>query len=226
MHPWQEAVPAEDREIFDRGGFGQRQDWGTRPAVLVVDVCASFLGPRRPTIEAVSAIATSCGQVGWDTLPAIRRLLNAARAASVPVAYTTPTPTTRTTKKPSNHGEEGLRIPEEVGPQPGELVIRKPKASGFLDTGLAARLRSMGVDSLVVCGVSTSGCVRATAVDGFSHEFTVFVVEECCFDRSKFFHNASLYDLNAKYATVVRLDETVEYLGALAGQPAGFRKTS
>jgi len=220
MRPWQTLVPAEDREIFDRGGFGQRQEWGQRPAVIVVDVCASFLGPRKPTVEAVSAVATSCGQVGWDTLPAIRRLLDTARAAGIPVLYTTPTPTTRTTKKPSNHGEEGLRIPDEVAPQPGELVIRKPKASGFLDTGMAAYLRKQGVDSLIVCGVSTSGCVRATAVDGFSHEFTVFVVEECCFDRSQFFHNASLYDMNAKYASVVMLDETMAFLTTRAKEAA------
>lgn len=220
MRPWQTAVPAEDREIFDRGGFGQRQEWGRRPAVIVVDVCASFLGPRKPTAEAVSAVATSCGQVGWDTLPTIRRLLDTARAAGLPVIYTTPTPTTRTTKKPSNHGEEGLRIPDEVAPQPGELVIRKPKASGFLDTGLATYLRKQGVDSLIVCGVSTSGCVRATAVDGFSHEFTVFVVEDCCFDRSQFFHNASLYDMNAKYATVVTLEETAAFLTTRAREAA------
>jgi nicotinamidase-related amidase len=220
MRPWQAAVPAEDREIFDRGGFGQRQEWGRHPAVIVVDVCASFLGPRRPTIEAVSTIATSCGQVGWETLPAIRRLLDTARAAKIPVVYTTPTPTTKTTKKPSNHGEEGLRIPAEVAPQPGELVVRKPKASGFLDTDLAGYLRELGVDSLIVCGVSTSGCVRATAVDGFSHEFTVFVVEDCCFDRSQFFHNASLYDMNAKYSTVVILDEAVAFLTARAREAA------
>jgi len=216
MRPWQTAVPAEDRDIFDRGGFGQRQEWGRRPAVIVVDVCASFLGPCTPTAEAVTAVATSCGQVGWDTLPAIRRLLETARTARIPVLFTTPTPTTRTTKKPSHHGEEGLRIPDEVAPRPGEPVIRKPKASGFLETGLAASLREQEVDSLIVCGVSTSGCVRATAVDGFSHEFTVFVVEECCFDRSQFFHNASLYDMNAKYATVVTLDEVAEYLSARA----------
>lgn len=222
---WQQLIPPEDREIFDRAGFGRRQEWGAHPALIVVDVCASFLGPRKPTLEVVATVRTGCGQVGWDALPAIARLLETARATNLPVIYTTPTPTTRTTKVASNHGEAGLKIPDEVAPQRGELVVRKPKASGFLDTGLATHLRGRGVDSLIMCGVSTSGCVRATAVDGFSHEFTVFIVEECCFDRSQFFHNATLYDLNAKYATVVTLDETLPYLLARAGGRARAHAT-
>jgi maleamate amidohydrolase len=86
-------------------------------------------------------------------------------------------------------------------------VLPKTKASGFFQTPLAAYLTKQQIDTAVVCGVSTSGCVRATAVDAHSHGYTTFVIDDCCFDRSYFAHCANLFDLDAKYASVVSLDE-------------------
>jgi maleamate amidohydrolase len=106
-------------------------------------------------------------------------------------------------------------IPEPIAPQPQDLVISKPKASAFFSTPLELCLHNMGIDSLIVAGTTTSGCVRASVVDGHSLGFTCFVVEECCFDRFEISHLASLFDLNAKYATVVPLVEATDYLSEM-----------
>ena len=98
-------------------------------------------------------------------------------------------------------------FPEMIKPREQDWVLAKTKASAFFQTPLSAYLIREGVDTLVFCGVSTSGCVRATVVDGFSHGFRSFVVDECCFDRSEFAHAANLFDMNAKYAAVVSVDE-------------------
>jgi nicotinamidase-related amidase len=92
-------------------------------------------------------------------------------------------------------------------------VLAKTKTSGFFQTPLAAHLVREHVDTAVVCGVSTSGCVRATAVDAFSHGFATFVIDDCCFDRSWFAHCANLFDLQAKYASVVSLQELEALMG-------------
>ncbi len=104
-------------------------------------------------------------------------------------------------------GLESWEIVDEITPLPSEPVIRKTKASGFLFTPLAAILHNMKADCLVVVGTSTSGCVRATIVDGLSYKYNVFVMEECTFDRFELSHLVSLWDMNAKYADVISILE-------------------
>ena len=103
-------------------------------------------------------------------------------------------------------------IADEIAPRDGEFVISKTKASAFFQTALAIYLVRHQVDSLIVMGTATSGCVRATVVDGFSHGYPIFLVSDGCFDRSQFFHDVTLYDLNTKYATVVTVADTIEHL--------------
>jgi nicotinamidase-related amidase len=112
---------------------------------------------------------------------------------------------------------DAWEIADEIKPLPTEPIIRKTKASGFLFTPLAPILHNMKVDCLMVVGTSTSGCVRATVLDGLSHKYTVFVVEECTFDRFELSHLVALWDMNAKYADVISIDEA---LGYVAGLPA------
>ncbi|MBI4321725.1 MAG: isochorismatase family protein [Chloroflexi bacterium] len=224
MKEWQTIVPESDRAVFEKAGFGQRQRFGQRPALVIVDVTVAFVGPRpQNVLDSVETHKASCGESAWVALPKIAELLAACRGKQIPVVYTVPVLDIPTTKIPEGKlprsifgppGEEakGLEIVEPVAPLPNEPVFSKPKASGFFRTWLDTYLRSQNVDCLLVCGVSTSGCVRATAVDGFNHDFTVFVVEDCCFDRSSFFHRASLYDMNAKYANVITLGEALAYL--------------
>ena len=110
--------------------------------------------------------------------------------------------------------------PEAITPRAGEWVLGKTRASAFFQTPLTSYLVQQHVDTLVFCGVSTSGCVRASVVDGFSHGFQTFVVDECCFDRSPFAHAANLFDMEAKYASVVSLGELAKLMPAAAATKA------
>ncbi len=108
--------------------------------------------------------------------------------------------------------KDDYEIYEAFKPEPGDLIIYKERASGFFGTPIVAHLTRMGIDSLIVCGESTSGCVRASVVDAYSYGFHVVVVEECCFDRSLLSHKVNLFDLHHKYADVMHLDEVKKHL--------------
>ena len=230
MRAWEEILNPEDRALYQKGFYGARQGFKSHPALMVVDVTRSFIGSRpMPILEAVHEYATSCGEIGWAALPKIRTLLDAARGTGVPIIYTRPDDSLRpfasaTTKIENPENQRPMdplaqEIPEIIAPRPGDLVIDKSKASGFFCTPLEVCLRNMGVDSLIVAGTTTSGCVGVSVVDGHSLGFTMFVVDECCFDRFEISHLASLFDLNAKYATVFSLAEATDYLAEVA--PAG-----
>jgi maleamate amidohydrolase len=237
MPIWDGVLSDEDRTVYELSGWGVRQGWGERPALLVVDVNYDFVGyPRRPIVESVRTWRNSCGEYGWAAVGHITRLLAGARAAGIPIVYTTAArdqggDTRR--GKCSRSGERvtvpgldrhGNDIVEEIAPRPGEFVIRKHHASAFFGTTLPAYLIGEGVDSVIVAGTTTSGCVRATVVDAASYNFKVALVEECVFDRWQISHTVALFDLNAKYADVVRLDETLEYLRRIgAGERVAAR---
>ena len=106
-------------------------------------------------------------------------------------------------------------IRSDFRPQAGDVVITKQRASVFYGTPLMAHLTQLGIQTLIVCGESTSGCVRATAVDAYSHGFHVTLVEECCFDRSIISHKVNLFDMHHKYADVMHVDEVVKHLETL-----------
>ncbi len=146
----------------------------------------------------------------------------------LPIFYTTGE--TRTDAKPTairatNRQRHAQTIPTlfdirpEFAPQPGDVVIRKLRASAFFGTPLVAHLTQLGVQSIVMIGESTSGCLRASAVDAYSNGFHVTLVEECCYDRSMISHQINLFDLHHKYADVMHVDEVVAHLeqSALVG---------
>ena len=146
------------------------------------------------------------------------------RKAGVPVVYTTRHVDTRGVHSTNrNLGRENpdsdiYDIKTELAPQACELVIYKERASGFFGTPLVAHLRMMGIDSLIICGESTSGCVRASTVDAYSNGFHNVVVEECTYDRSMLSHKVNLFDLHHKYADVMHVDEVLAHLDGLAQQ--------
>ncbi len=225
MRDWETQLTEADRALNERRIYGARQQFRQRPALLVIDVVRSFVGSRRmPILEAIEEYPTSCGERGWDALPAIRALLDAGRRAGVPIVYTRGADFLRpfaasTTKRENPEAQytddHAQDFPELTAPQDGDLIIDKAKASAFFGTPLETCLRHMGVDSLIVAGTTTSGCVRASVVDAHSHGFTCFVVEECVFDRFESAHRANLFDMNAKYATVITLPEAIDYLDEL-----------
>lgn len=240
MAIWDDVIPAEDRRIYEIGGWGRSMGFGTKPAVLVVDVNYDFVGDEpKPILESIERWRYSCGDVGWRGVHAIAKLLAAARAKGARVFYTTVDHRAdafdygrdrdknfRTGEATSITGGKGPEIPAEIAPTQADIVISKKKASAFFGTPLASYLIDLGVDTLLVTGVSTSGCVRASVVDGHAYNFRVCVVEEGTFDRSSIAHKVNLFDMHMKYADVVSLADTLRYLEALPARREAATATS
>ncbi len=228
---WDRYLTERDKQVFASGGFGARQGYGRRPALLVVDVNYIFCGDKpEPILESIKRWRASCGEEAWAGVAAIARLLAACRDKGLPVFYTTGNrrcdgwdagswawKNPRVTEKPrtADGDLDGNTIVQEIAPQPRDIVIAKHKPSAFFGTPLQSFMVQHGVDSLLLVGTTTSGCVRATAVDAFSNNYRIAVVEEGCFDRSQASHALSLCDLHAKYADVVKLDDALSFVNTL-----------
>jgi nicotinamidase-related amidase len=172
--------------------------------------------------------ASSCGEYAHAAIEPTRRLFSAVRAAGIPVFYTTqdtrpdslPSRVTATRRQNAARDPALYAIKAEFKPQPGDVVITKQRASAFYGTPLMAHFTQLGIKTVIVCGESTSGCVRASAVDAYSNGFHVVLVEECCFDRSLLSHKVNLFDLHHKYADVLHLDDVLAHLGSVAARKA------
>ena len=230
MPGWDRYLTEQDKAVFDASGYGARAGLGRRPVVLVVDVSYGFCGDRpEPVLQSIERWHNSCGEVAWDGIAAIRELLDAARAKRLPVIYSTGQDlradrfdSGRWADKNPRQYEADPReneIVAEIAPTGADIVIRKYKPSVFFGTLLAGYLTDLQADSLIVCGTTTSGCVRATVVDAFSLNYRVAVVEEATFDRGEVSHWINLADMNFKYADVMPLREVVDVIEAL---PAGL----
>ena len=202
-------------------GFHGRAGFGTKPALVVVDVNRGFTDPASP-------LACDLEEV----VAAIRQLLEEARRAEIPIVFTTVSYTEgdkRTAaafidKVPAlltlEAGSRWVEIDPRIAPREDEPVLNKLFASAFFGTALSSLLAANGCDSLIVTGASTSGCVRATAVDALQHGYRPIVPREAVGDRNPDAHAANLYDLDAKYADVVSLAEVIEHLEELVAAHA------
>jgi maleamate amidohydrolase len=198
-------------------GFHGRAGFGTRPALIVVDMSVGFTDQESPL---------HCDLE--EVVGAIAQLLAASRAARYPVLYTTvayddagkEAATVFIDKVPAlltlEAGSRWVEIDPRLAPLPGEPVIRKLFASAFYKTPLASLLAAQQVDGVIVTGASTSGCVRATAVDALQHGYRVVVPREAVGDRNLAAHEANLYDIDAKYGDVLALEDVLEHLGRFA----------
>jgi maleamate amidohydrolase len=203
-------------------GFHGRAGFGQRPALLVIDVNVGFTDPASPLVCDLE-----------DVVAAIRRLLDEFRRAELPVVYTTVsydegdkvTAAAFIDKIPAlltlEAGSRWVEIDPRIAPLPGEPVLNKLFASAFYGTALSSLLASAGCDSVVVTGASTSGCVRATAVDAIQHGYRPAVPREAVGDRNPSAHEANLYDIDTKYGDVVSVDDLVAHLEELGAAHAG-----
>lgn len=224
---WERSIPDDDLALFEKAGWGRPVGIGDHPVLLIIDVNKNFCGDRRESVsDSVERWRASCGDAAWDAMPVIRKLLDTARGRQMPVVYTTGVTLPkaegwrggRWNDKNTRRVEElddasiGQSIVEEVAPQEGELVLAKEKPSAFFGTALASHLIELGADSLVVCGTTTSGCVRSTVVDAFSYNYRVTVVADGTFDRSWRVHDVNLFDMDQKYADVRMFDDVLQNL--------------
>jgi len=223
---WDSFITAQDKASL---GDRPHQVWGygERPALLCVDLYRWVFGDRRqPLLEAMKTWPGSCGEAAWDAIPHVQRLLGAARAAQIPVLHATKmspyasgiaawSEKPSANRAPAKPDGNKWDIIDEAAPLPGETVIYKAAPSAFFGTLLMAQLNALDVDSLIICGESTSGCVRASVVDGRSNRFKMTVVEEAVFDRHEATHAINLFDMHEKYADVLGIDEVVAFLNAL-----------
>lgn len=187
-------------------GFQGHLGPGESPALLVIDICRAYLDPESPLSDRSGRFEAARASAA--------RVVDAAREAGIPVLFT------QVVLQPGladagyfAHKVPSLKVfevgnplgafPEAPAPQPGEVVVAKQYASGFFGTSLASTLRTMGVDTTYVFGFSTSGCVRATALDALQHGFRPQVIADASGDREEATHEQNLFDLNAKYADVV-----------------------
>lgn len=205
----------EDLMANYKRAFGQRVGFGKRPALILIDLCRGYYDPACDLYMGSDASLTSA-----------LRVREAASAARIPVILTNVVYHPSAIdggrffekSKPLRYfiqgGEMGAWA-EGLEPRPEELVISKQYPSAFFGTSLASTLTALGIDTVLLTGVSTSGCVRATCVDAMSHGFRTAVIANACGDRHPDPHNANLFDMDAKYADVVSEEEAIAYLGTL-----------
>ncbi len=218
-HCWKDIVSSDILDLYSR----YRRDVfvGPSPALLAIDLYElAYEGGPRPIAEISKEYPSSCGEHAWRAIEPTKRLFAAARSAGIPVFYSTmdvrpnsrPNGLNATKRQSPRDDEVAYRIRPEFKPEQEDVVITKQRASAFFGTPLQAHLTQLGVRSVILCGESTSGCVRASAVDAYSYGFHVTLVEECCFDRSVLSHKVNLFDLHHKYADVLHIDEVEAHL--------------
>lgn len=222
-HCWKDLIPPQDIELY--APYARETFVGTRAALLVIDLYdLAYRGGAGSPYELDKTYPNSCGIFAHRAIEPTRRLIAAARTANLPIFYCTQD--VRPNNRPVGANSTRRALPQPTpkdyeiysafAPAPQDVVIRKQRASAFQGTPLMSHLTLLGVRSLIVCGESTSGCVRASSVDAYSFGFHVSLIEECTYDRSEFIHKVNLFDLHHKYVDVMHLDEVEATLLALS----------
>lgn len=221
--PWDGIIPEEEIDIYRKAGWGAPGGMGNSPALLVIDVQYRSMGENPVAIrEAIETLPTSCGEYGWRAVPHISSLIKVFREMRAPIIYPYVAP-----KEAHDRGQFAAKVPsvmdvprhgyrfiDAVSPQPGDITIPKFQASAFHGTALISYLIGLHVDTVIITGCTTSGCVRATAVDACALNFKVVVPEDAVYDRSQISHAVNLFDMASKYADVLPTGELVAKLRA------------
>ena len=229
---WDRFLSERDREHLAVWGKKHADPMGERPALLLIDVYYASVGHEpMDLMDSIKDWPMSCGREGWEAIAKMKQLLAAARAAKVPVVHVKalpgfPSDPLRVAERGKRDGNSLSRLPEhiraigheiveDVAPRDGELVIGKTGPSAFVGTALLHYLQLKRIDTLIVCGESTSGCVRATVVDAASNRLRVGVVGECCYDRTEASHWMNLFDIHQKYGEVMDQQAASSYFESL-----------
>lgn len=217
MAIWDDVIPAEDKAMLDRYRGAKEVGFGERPALLIVDMTYAFVDDR---------FSSGYSKTGVPCAENIATLLGVARGRGIPVFYST-NDDRGSSQLMGNWKSRGARAMEEdglpyahdifpaVAPRDGETVLVKSKPSVFYGTQLSGLLIYNQIDTLIVTGMSTSGCVRGSVLDAFNLNFKVVVPEECVADRAQMSHKVNLFDMHMKYADVLPMARVVDYLKGL-----------
>ena len=223
--PWDGYIPEDELAVYRTAGFGQEVGIGERPALLVIDVQYRSTGRTpAPLPDALTEYPSSCGEAAWHALPHIARLIALFRKLGFPVLYPYVAPKSQHSagqfeaKIPGlmSIPEEGYAFHDAVKPMDGDILIPKIHASAFSGTPLVRHLIGMAIDTVVLTGCTTSGCVRCAAVDANSYNFRTIVAEDAVFDRSRHCHAINLFDIASKYADVMPTESLVPQLEGLS----------
>jgi nicotinamidase-related amidase len=217
MKVWERFLTDDDRRVLATKRVRTYPGLGKNPALLLIDMQVAACGYDKPIYEQLDEYQQSCGVHAWKAIKYQQKVLAAARAAGMQVIYSkhlfrpeTGLPQSELSK--TNYFSSlnpASEIPKEVSPQKGDIIIEKQRNSCFTQTNLPLILASKKIDSLLLCGNSTSGCVRATVVDAPAYGVTVQVVEEATFDRIEFSHAAALFDMQFKMCDVISTDDAL-----------------
>lgn len=214
---WEDLLSEQDKQVITKAGYDKEgaSSWesrgmGENPMVLVIDMQRLIVGENVPILEAIEEYRTAMGDIAWDAIEHIDPFLDFAREQGLPVTYTRVVPSSY-----DDPDHPDLDIVDPVAPEEGDTVVDKSYASAFYGTDLLSRLVRGGHDSVIIVGNSTSGCVRATAVDAKQNGFSVVLPQECIFDRIEASHKIGLLDLWMKYAEVLETEAVEEWVETL-----------
>ncbi|GBR00871.1 isochorismatase family protein [Nguyenibacter vanlangensis] len=225
---WDRFLTERDRQVYAASGYGKRGGFGSRPALFIIDVQYNFCGDGPEDIlDGLRTYRTHCGPEAWAAVAHIERLLLLAREKNLPIFYTESARRAdlrdsgvqvgknhRGHEKTVIEGTHATRVVAPLAPRPQDYLIGKRKPSCFFGTLFMSQLNFLDVDTLILTGCTTSGCLRATAVDAYSYNFKTIIPEETAFDRFEASHAINLFDLNCKYADVIPTDDVAAYLSA------------
>jgi nicotinamidase-related amidase len=213
-----ESLPERDRRVIKESGYDENgaSSWDSRsvgdsPAVIVVDMQRFIIGEEKSIFDSIQHHQLAIGEKAWEALDPIESALNTARTSDVPIMYT------RIVPEETNLSEDDLKIVDQISPEPSDPVIEKTYTSSFFRTDLATRLFRHGIDTVVIVGNVTSGCIRATAIDAIQYGFNVVLPRDCVFDRIEISHRIALLEIWLKYGSVASCEQVKEYLQDPAG---------
>lgn len=222
--PWTGIIPEEELLAYEKAGFGRPSGLGKRPCLLIIDVQYRTVGTKpMPYFEAIKEFPTSCGEVAWKAVDKIGELLALFRQKKWPVIYPYVAP-----KIAHDHGRLADKVPalmtvaakgyefvDAIAPLESDLLLPKRHPSAFFGTPLVSYLIHLDVDTLIITGCSTSGCVRSSAVDAFAYNYRVGVPHDAVYDRSATSHAVNLFDMASKYADVLTTKDLIARLAKI-----------
>lgn len=225
-HCWEDILTDTDRMVIKKGGYGQPRGFGKHPLLLIIDCQKNYVGDDKPILDQLDNWPSGGGENAWASVRRIIKLRDIARENDIPIMYTRNVQrqtiafdgfATKTKRDQTKYmdGNPAADLLPELKPLPSELIIPKAYASVFYGTPLQSYLVKLGIDTIIICGNSSSGCCRATAVDAVTRNYNLGYVEDCITDRIEVSHKAAMLDIWMKYGDVIFSDEAAEYFNSL-----------